>query len=231
MIVLYQFEISPFCDKVRRILHVKGQSYRVEEVSLARSRRAVPKINPAGKLPTLEHDGRIVPDSTTIAYYLEREFPEPALIPAGAEERAHCHVLEDWADESLYFTEMRLRFSLPHNAARWGPELAKHDAWPVRLLAPRLLPRLLGRQLVAQGIGRKPIDAVLDDLVRHIDALAGLLGRRDWLVGSQLTLADIAVFAQLFCIAGAEEGKARIDKVPAVADWMERVDAATAQNP
>ena len=34
MITLYQFEASPFCDKVRRICHVKNLPYQVQEVSL-----------------------------------------------------------------------------------------------------------------------------------------------------------------------------------------------------
>ena len=32
MITLYQFEISPFCDKIRRILNVKHVPYAIEEV-------------------------------------------------------------------------------------------------------------------------------------------------------------------------------------------------------
>ena len=34
MITLYQFEISPFCDKVRRVLHWKKVPYEIVEVPL-----------------------------------------------------------------------------------------------------------------------------------------------------------------------------------------------------
>lgn len=35
--LLYQFEISPFCDKVRRVLNLKRQAYDIENVSVART--------------------------------------------------------------------------------------------------------------------------------------------------------------------------------------------------
>ena len=227
MLTLYQFEISPFCDKVRRVLQWKGQPYEIREVSLQEGFLQVRKSNPAGKLPYLEHHGRVVADSTDIAHYLEATYPEPPLLPEDPVERALCHVLEDWADESLYFYEMRLRFTLPHNAERWVPELVAHDNLAVRSLSPYLLPRILGAQLHQQGLGRKPIDQVLRDVQRHVEALDRLLDEREWLVGEALSLADIAVFAQLVCLRGAEEGAKLIDSRPGLAAWLERVDRAT----
>lgn len=228
MITLWQFEISPFCDKIRRALHWKGVPYRVREVPLAET-LGVRKVNPAGKLPCLEADGRFVSDSTEIAYWLEERYPEPPLLPADPAQRAQVHVLEDWADESLYFYEMRLRFTLPHNARRFVPELVRHDAAWLQALAPYVLPRVLKATLSRQGLGRKPLDAVLRDVDRHVAALTGLLGEREWLVGDALTLADLAVFAQLACIRGSDEGAERIASAPAVAAWMERVERATAR--
>ncbi len=227
MIVLHQFEISPFCDKVRRILHVKGEPYEVREVPLSRSVTEVRRINRIGKLPTIEDDGRIVADSTEIAYYLEERFPEPPLLPKHPQGRALVHVLEDWADESLYFYEMTLRFTLPHNRRRWLPEVMKYDpAWFQRV-ASLVIPMLLRRTVRAQGIGRKPTPAVVADVERHVRALDGLVGDGQWLVGSTLTLADIAVFVQLFCIRGSDEGARIVAAHPRVAAWMDRVDAAT----
>ena len=121
--ILHQFEISPFCDKIRRVLHLKGQAYEAREVSLLRSPRHLHRENPSGKLPCLEHDGRFVCDSTDIALYLEELFPDPPLLPADPRERALCQLLEDWADESLYFYEMALRFTVPANAKRFVPAL------------------------------------------------------------------------------------------------------------
>lgn len=228
MMTLYQFEISPFCDKIRRILHWKRQPYQVREVSLLEAVTRLKKINPVGKLPCLDHDGTYIADSTDIALHLEQRFPDPPLLPADPKLRSLCHVIEDWADESLYFYEMRLRFSLPHNTERWLPALTAHDPAAVRPLLRAVLPRMMRGILARQGLGRKPIAMVLADLERHVGALADTLAGGDWLVGGALSLADISVFSQLACIRGTTEGQQIIERHPQVVAWMSRVDAATA---
>jgi glutathione S-transferase len=228
MITLYQFEISPFCDKVRRILNVKRVPYRIEEVPPSKTLSVVRKLNPAGKLPFLvDDDGRVVADSTDIAWHLEERHPEPRLIPEDPRERALCHVLEDWADESLYFYEMRLRFTLPHNARRFIPELVKYERTLVQKIAPLAMPIVLRRTVASQGIGKKPLEIVLRDVERHLDAVQGLLGGDEWLIGNRLTIADIAVFAQLFCIGASDEGGRLVAARPAVGAWMARVEGTT----
>jgi glutathione S-transferase len=227
MIVLHQFEISPFCDKIRRILHVKGQPYEVREVPPSRAITEVRRINRIGKLPTIEDDGRVVADSTEIAYYLEERFPDPPLLPKHPLERALVHVLEDWADESLYFYEMTLRFTLPHNRRRWLPVLMKYEAPWFQRIAPFVMPMVFKSRVRTQGVGRKATEAVVADVERHVGAVDGLVGDGQWLVGSALTLADIAVFVQFVCIRGSDEGTRLIAAHPRVAAWMERVDAAT----
>jgi glutathione S-transferase len=229
MITLYQFEISPFCDKVRRILNVKRVPYTIEEVPPSKTLSVVRKLNPSGKLPFLrDESGHVVADSTDIAYWLEERYPEPKLVPDDPRERALCHVLEDWADESLYFYEMRLRFTLPHNARRFIPELVKYERSLVQKLAPLAMPIVLRRTVAAQGVGKKPLAVVLGDVERHLDAIAGLLsGGNDWLVGDRMTLADVSVFAQLFCIRASDEGGRMVTARPAVAAWMARVAGST----
>ena len=229
MITLYQFDISPFCDKIRRILRVKGLEFRIVEVPPSEAARGRWKeVSPTGKFPVLEHDGRRIFDSTDIARHLDERFPEPRLLPEDPVQQAQVHVLEDWADEALYFYEMTMRMTWPENSARWVPILlAAEKPWVRRLLEP-LLPRAIRRVTEAQGIGRKAKDDVERELGRHLDAIVAWLGDGDWLVGDALSLADLAVFAQLFCVQGAITGADAIATRPALVAWMERVDTATA---
>ncbi|HVP27606.1 MAG TPA: glutathione S-transferase family protein [Myxococcota bacterium] len=229
MIRLHQFEISPFCDKVRRALHWKRLPYEVVEVPLSKAFTSVRRVNPVGKLPTLEHDGRFVADSTDILEYLEESFPEPPLFPKDRALRAQCHVLEDWADESLYFYEMRLRFTLPHNARRFVPELTKYDPGWMKTAAGFLVPQMMRSVLSRQGLGRKPPAMVVRDVERHVGAIEGWLGGRDWLLGDALSAADLAVFAQMHCIRGADEGARIVGASKPVTAWMGRVESATAK--
>ena len=188
MITLYQFEISPFCDKVRRVLHLKGQPYTVREVSLFEfGRGLVKKLHPSNKVPVIDHDGTIVADSTHILAHLERAFPEPSLYPSDPRDRAIAHILEDWADESLYFYEMCMRFTFPHNAERWKPELLKHDSGVLRSVLGALFMRTTNKQLAGQGTGRKGRERVAQEAaaVRGRRGLCRLC-RRDAVDADQL---------------------------------------------
>ena len=228
MITLYQYEISPFCDKVRRVLNVKHVEYRTEDVSILDTLKGrLKKLSPAAKLPVLSLDGQVVADSTEIVRLLEARFPEPRLVPVDPREQALVHFLEDWADESLYFLEMHLRFTLPHNAERWVPEAAKQDSALIRRIAAVAMPKAMARITDAQGTGRKPLEAIKRDLDRHFHMINQWLAGREWLVGSALTLADISVYSQLACIAGASEGEDLLRGYENVRQWMARVDTAT----
>ena len=44
--------------------------------------------NPLGKVPVLEEDGFVLPESEVINEYLEERYPEPALLPADPAARA-----------------------------------------------------------------------------------------------------------------------------------------------
>jgi glutathione S-transferase len=45
------------------------------------------KLNPHGKVPTLVHDGAVIPDSTAILLYLADAFPEARLAPPVGDPR------------------------------------------------------------------------------------------------------------------------------------------------
>jgi glutathione S-transferase len=227
VITLYQFEISPFCDKIRRVLRAKRLPFEVREVPLTETLTTVRRINRAAKLPCLDHDGELVADSTNIARFLEAKHPDPPLLPSSPRDRALCHVLEDWADESLYFYEATMRFTWPENAARWVPELLRSEpAWRRPLIAPAV-PLAVRSTTRAQGVGRKSRLEILRDVEAHVTAVRDLLDGRPWLVGDALSLADISVFAQLFCIRGTDDGARIIDDHASVAAWMDRVDELT----
>lgn len=230
MITLYQFEISPFCDKIRRVLNYKEQEYQTVNFSMADAAKGkIKKYYSAGKLPVIKVHGTILGDSSDIAIYLEKKFPEKPLVPEDPKEKALVHIIEDWADESLYFTETYLRFNVTENRKKILPEVSKEDGSAMQMLAPVALPLSMKKVLNSQGIGRKDLVQVLADLERHITAIENWLGDGDWLVGNQITLADISVYAQLNCINQTPEGSEIINNSPAVKAWFERV-ATTTEN-
>ena len=223
MITIYQFEVSPFCDKVRRACNYKNLPFEVEEVSLL----GAGKYSSARKLPVIDHDGERVEDSTQILHYLEKIRPEPALFPQEPGELALCNILEDWADESLYYYDIALHFSFPENARRRADHLLQHEKpWLKALLSP-FTPALLRKAGEAQGAGRRPREVIIEDIRRHTGSIATLLRDRDFLTGNALTAADLSVFVEMFAIQVAEIGAGIIEEYPDVGSWMQRVDDLT----
>ena len=87
MIRLYHFPLSPFCRKVRLTLAEKRL-----EVELVEERYWEPspdflRRNPAGKVPVLRWDTRVMSESQAICEYLEEHYPTPVLIGANGVEK------------------------------------------------------------------------------------------------------------------------------------------------
>lgn len=228
-IVLIQFEISPFADKIRRILHYKGLAHSVRELPPSKLSQ-VRKLSPAGKLPVLEHGGRRIADSTDIALYLDSAFPERPVLPTDPADRGLALVYEDWADESLYFYDLTMR-AWPHNIGRLFDDVLRYEKPLWAALFRRLFPGTLAKTTKAQGLGRKSPAWVVADARRLFESLEAILGSRNWLVGEELSLADISVRSMLLVIARAEEGAEILDTLKALQAWQRRVDAETLPPP
>ena len=56
------------------------------------------QINPLGKIPTLDAEGLIIPESETINEYLEEKFPSPPLLPKSPEDRARVRFFTRYHD-------------------------------------------------------------------------------------------------------------------------------------
>ena len=225
-IILHQLEISPFCDKVRRVLAYKGLDYAVRNVPMA-DLGGLKRLSPVGKVPILELNGRVLHDSSDICRALDLHAPNPPLFPQEPKARALIDLLEDWADESLYFFEMTMRFTWPYDRERWVSEILRYDNALMRRIARPLVPYLTRKQGTAQGLARRSEADILGELKRHARALDALLDGRQFLVGDNLTLADIAVVSQLGCVAGSGRGMDVLRGEPALLPWMERVEALT----
>ncbi|MBI2802694.1 MAG: glutathione S-transferase family protein [Gammaproteobacteria bacterium] len=226
MITLYQFPTSPFCEKIRRLLGYKALPYRLIDVP----RAAVADyrdVSPIGKFPAIDHDGTKVWDSTDIAEYLERIAPDPTVLPNATRDRALAHVIEDWADESLYLYEIEMRLAWRHNLLPLVPSFAATMPSVPEHQVADFVEKAAKAMTTAQGLGRKPVDQVVRDAERHLHAIDGLVGDGGWLVGSHLSIADLSVVPQLNALLCTREVVEATSKMPRIMAWRRRVmDAA-----
>jgi glutathione S-transferase len=89
VLTLYDAARCPYCARVRIVLAEKAVPYDPVEIDLDDRPAWIRSKNPAGLVPVLEEDGGLVlPESRVIMEYLEERYPEPALLPADAAERA-----------------------------------------------------------------------------------------------------------------------------------------------
>ncbi len=88
MLTLYDAERCPYCARVRIVLAEKDLEYETVMIDLSDRPAWLYEKNPLGKVPVLEEDGFILPESEVINEYLEERYPEPALLPADPAARA-----------------------------------------------------------------------------------------------------------------------------------------------
>jgi glutathione S-transferase len=223
--ILYQYQISPFADKVRRAMRLKHLEWDTVEIRITAPGK-YKHISPTGKFPAMDFAGTIVVDSTDIIRYLDEIAPEPRLIPADPKHRADALILEDWADESLYFFDMTMR-NWPRNRQWFIDDLLHAETGLKRSLMARLIPGPLKKVTATQGLGRKSEAQVTADLARHYESLSARLEGNDWLAGPNISNADLAVRSMVFVLDRTIEGKALHKASPTLTAWSQRVDAAT----
>lgn len=215
--------MSAPCGKVRMTLGAKGLDFRVKNVySPAQARR----FNPRGRVPTLLIDGETIVDSTDIVTALDARFPDPPLTPVEPLERAHAKLLEDWADEVLYFYLAWLRWGVDANFERMRAVRFSRLPWPTRWIFPRIARRIARGRFRAQGVGLKGDDVVRRELAECLDALEVMLRGRTYLVGDRLSRADLAVAAivdQMDEPRLTPDAAADVRRRPGIAAWLDRV--------
>ncbi len=223
-IVLHQWEISPYCGKVRRILRHKRLEFQTREYNGLRALR-VRKLTQPGKLPVLDYDGVRIADSSRIAAFVEERHPEHPLLPVDAAQRALALMWEDWADESLFWFEVYFRV---HDAAALKASAAAicagRPAWERYLIVP-MLRRDYRARLRAQGLGCLPETEVDRLFALHLDRLDTLLAHSPRLVGDNTTIADIAVAAMLDEIIRTSKRRAAILSRPNLCNWLAALTA------
>jgi glutathione S-transferase len=224
---------SPYSRKLLAILRYRRLSYtwRVQDPATLPADVAGPlRLMPMLRVPDGE---RFDYDSTPLAHRLEARHPEArSIIPADPAAAFLCDLIEDFADE--WCTKMMFYY-------RWAdPETAKACAnWVIADLRPELrgAERAAAestffrrqrdrRDLVGCGPQNAAlIEAHFSELLRALNLLGGA---DQYLFGTRPSLADFALFGQLFQLTLDAWPQTIVRRdAPLVENWVYRLDDAS----
>lgn len=220
-LVLYNAPQSTCSQRVRFTLHEKNLAFSELKLDLFSGDQLRPeylKINPNGVVPSLIHDGRVIIDSAVIIEYLNEVFPEPApLVPHDAVARAAMRSFIRYTDEvptpAVRMPSYNFAF-LPH--FRDMPEtvfVALAESKPLRkefLLS-------MGRTGFSAEEMNKALERLRRAIVRMSETLHDSGG--PWLMGPNLTLADIAIMPVLVRMADLGLGTFW-EHLPEIDQWL-----------
>jgi len=169
---LYHVALSPFCRKVRLTLAEKRIEVELVEERYWQPSPEFLRRNPAGKVPVLRLDDRVMAESQAICEYLDETVPNPPLLPRDAEGRYEVRRLCAWFDDKF-------------NAE----------------VTSKLVYERINKKIMGQGYpDSKNVKSGSTRIKVHLDYMAGLLDQRRWLAGDVMTLADFTAAAHLSCL-------------------------------
>lgn len=168
MRTVYGVSASPFVRKVRVVLAEKGLDYVNEPVFPGQLPPDYKTISPLGKIPAYRDGDRTLCDSSVICAYIERTSPEPRLYPQDPYDYARALWFEEFGDGGMVPVV--------------GPKI-----FFKKIVGPRFF-----NQPCNDAEVQESIDKELPPLFDYLESqLQG-----DFLVGQQLTIADIGVATQ-----------------------------------
>jgi glutathione S-transferase len=194
MLELYQFELSQYSEKVRLILDYKGLDYRKIEVTPGVGQVELMRQAGQRQVPVLKDGSVFIGDSTEIALYLERKYPEKPLIPTAAKTRGLCLMMEEWADESIG-SKGRKAFIGAFNKNQNFRTSLLPDGTPdfFKTLVGSIPGEILDVLGSGVGFGGDAVKQAVTALRQDLDALCSILQDSPYLLGDTPTLADLAV--------------------------------------
>jgi glutathione S-transferase len=229
MLKLYNFPQSTCSQKVRLTLWEKELEFLDRPLNSAAREHLTDwylQLNPNGVVPTLDHDGAIVIDSSVIMEYLDEVFPERSLTPSDplgrAKMRKWMRYFEEVATPSIRVPSFNQYLSKRFDKLTQEEFDRFVDAHPIRK-------QFYKRMRKEAGFDARDTEAALDRLrqtaLRMEQGLAQSGG--PYLMGSALTLADYCIVPTIDRMADLGLGDSWND-LPRFRHWLELMQSRPA---
>ena len=227
---LYNAPQSTCSQRVRFVLNAKGLAFDEVKLNLLDGDQLKPdylKLNPNGVVPTLDHDGQIVIDSTVIAEYLDEVEPAASFTPENpvwrARMRALMHFIDEMPAAAVRVPTFNLAFLPRFQKMSREAFVAMAESKPLR--------REFMLSMGQTGFPQAEMDAALGRLRRAYERMDAEIAASGgpWLLGERITLADVAVMPAL--VRMHDLGMPDWQDLPRVAAWFDNIRAEPAFKP
>ena len=209
-IILHHYGTSPYSEKVRLGLGLKGLAWASVEIPMIMPKPDLTALTGGyRKTPVLQIGADIYCDSQLIMRELERRHPTPSFYPAG---RGAADALAWWAEKTMFLPAVSIAFAkrpevLPKGFLEDRAKFSGRNIDPVVMLAA--------------------VPNQLDQLRAHFDWLDQTLADgRSFLQGRAVGLSDLAAYHPVWYLRqNFGSAAAPLDGFPRLLSWAERVAA------
>ena len=197
-IVLHQFPISHYCEKVRWALEFKKLDYKTVNMIPGLHLKQTKKMGVKSSVPIIEHRGNFIQGSNTIIDYLDQTFPEKPLTPV---ENNQQQKIAEWEDQLSAEIGVPIRLCLYHILLQHPkivkPFFAHNGPWYGRLFLSFAYPKLVSKMRYFMKINSETAIESKQVLSKTIDKLNEHYKENEFLVGDRFTRADLSAAALL----------------------------------
>lgn len=163
-------------------------------------------------------------DTSDILDELERRFPDPPIFPPTPCQRVASYLLEVYADEFLILPGLHYRWSFPESEAKARRDFTQANGGDA-VTAGRFADRIKGA-LPFVGVTPDTIPAIEAHTRELLDILSAHFAHHEYLFGSRMALADVALLGPLYAHLALDAVPSRIlqETAPRVLAWIERMN-------
>jgi glutathione S-transferase len=213
-LILHHYPSSPFSEKFRLVLGMKGLRWRSVTVPVILPKPDVVALTGGyRRTPFMQIGADVYCDTLLMCRVVDRIAPEPPLVPASVVGIAE--IVSQWADTALFWTAVPYTMQ-PAAAAHLSPGIPPEE---MKAFAA-------DRAAMNPSFRRAPIADARAALVAYLARLAAMLADgRKFLLGGSASIADFSAAQSIWFMRRAPPIASLLAPFPGVVAWFERVAA------
>ena len=204
-------------------LKEKGVEFEYHYISLTDFEQHSPeylKLNPAGTVPTMVHDGRIFTESTPLCEYISAKFPGASFVPDDPKERYRMR----WWCRQTDINAGALSVIGWHSFM--GPKVREKDPAELERLLARIPTK--ERRIAWQTASKSTFtEEQLANARARVGAWVRTMDERlkvsPWLAGATFSVADLVAFANFYALPLSVPEHANEENAPHYIGWLRRI--------